>query len=182
MACFINPIEEDQCVCLSCEGEIPPRELAAVSYEAHALANARRWTRMMFDITQLRSSPTAAQLLDFAKILAGQVSRDARVAVVVRPDQARQANFLEKIARKSGVFLAYFLDPEKAAAWVKRTNARPGALRTHNLALPIKKPGPLKQPPPSPAATYETNTRLIRSGRFPSPYCPSPSRGLTQRV
>lgn len=134
MAYFINPIEDEQCVCLSCEGEIPPRELAAAGYEAHGLANARRWTGMMFDITQLRSNPTAAQLLDFTKVLAGQVRRDARVAVVVRPDQARQANLLEKVARKSGVFLAYFLDPEKAAAWVKRTNPRPGASGPHNLA------------------------------------------------
>jgi hypothetical protein len=134
MACFINPIEEEQCVCLSCEGQIRPEELAAVSYEAHGLANTRRWTRMMLDMTQLRSSFTAAQLLDFAKVLAGQVPRNARVALVVRPDQTQRANLLEKAARKSGVFLAFFLDPERAAAWVKRTTARAGASWSHKLA------------------------------------------------
>jgi hypothetical protein len=79
----------------------------------------------MVDITQLRSSLTVPQLLDFATVLAGQALRDARVALVVRPDQAKQVNVVEKAARKGGVFLAYFPDPEEAAVWVKQANACP---------------------------------------------------------
>ena len=123
MACCMKLIEEEGCVCLSFDGEVSPRELAVMSYEARGQIDARRFTRMMVNITRLRSSLTAPQLLDFTQILAGQVPRDARLALVVRPDQARQASFAENVARRSGVFMTYFLDPEKAARWVKQTQA-----------------------------------------------------------
>ncbi len=121
MAYFIKPIEEERCVSLSYEGEIPPREIAAARYEAHGVLNARRWSRMMVDFTRLRSVPTSPQLFDFAKGFAGQVPPDARVALVVRPEQVREANLVEKVARKDGVFLSYFIDPGKAALWMQRS-------------------------------------------------------------
>jgi hypothetical protein len=95
MACFVNPIEGERCVCLSFEGEIPPRELATMGCEAQRLVNARPWLRIMVDITQLRSSLTVPRLLDFAKVLSGQIPRNAQLALVARPDQAQHANLLE---------------------------------------------------------------------------------------
>jgi hypothetical protein len=77
----------------------------------------------MVDVTRLQSVPTALQLFDFAKGFAGQIPSNTRVALVVRPEQVRQANLVEKITRKDGVFLTYFLDPDKAALWVKQTSA-----------------------------------------------------------
>jgi len=47
----------------------------------------------MVDVTQLRSIPTARQLIDLAKGLAGQAPRSARVALVVRPDQTTTQSF-----------------------------------------------------------------------------------------
>jgi hypothetical protein len=123
MAYFIKPIEEERCVSLSYEGELPPREIAAARYEAHGLLNARRWSRIMVDLTQLRSVPTSPQLFDFAKGFAGQIPPDARVALVVRPEQVRQANLVEKVARRDGMFLSYFVDPGKAALWMQRSQA-----------------------------------------------------------
>jgi hypothetical protein len=123
MAYFIKPIEEERCVTLAYQGELPPREIAAARYEAHGLLNARHWSRFMVDLTQLRSVPTSPQLFDFAKGFAGQIPPDARVALVVRPEQIRQANLIEKVARKDGVFLSYFVDPGKAALWMQRSQA-----------------------------------------------------------
>ena len=123
MSYFINPIENERCVCVSFEGELPPREVAATLYEAHGVLNARGWTRVMVDITQWQSVPTAQQLFDFTKILSGQVSCKAHVALVVRPEQVRYADLVEKVVRKAGVFLAYFLDPEKATIWVRQAGA-----------------------------------------------------------
>jgi len=122
MAYFINPIEGEQCLCVSCEGEIPLEDLAGVGWEAHGLLNIKRWFRMLIDITQLRSSHKASQLIDFSKALAGKFPRNARVALVVRSDQTMQANLFEKISRKHGMFLAYFLDPGKAALWIQRSS------------------------------------------------------------
>ncbi len=121
MAYFIEPSEEERCVSLSYEGEIPPWEIAAARYEAHGVLKARRWSRMMVDFTRLRSVPTPPQLFDFAKGFAGQLPADARVAVLVRPEQVRDASLIEKVARKVGVFLSYFVDPERAALWIQRS-------------------------------------------------------------
>ena len=121
MPYFIKPIEEERCVWLSYDGEMPPRDIAAARYEAHGVLNARRWSRMMVDLTRLRFVPTSAQLFDFAKGFAGQVPPDARVAVLVRPEQVRDASLVEKVARKVGVFLSWFVDSEKAALWMKRS-------------------------------------------------------------
>ena len=121
MAYCIKPIEEEGCLSLSYEGEIPPREIAAARYEAYGLLNARRWSRIMVNLTQLRSVPTAPQLFDFAKGFTGQIPPSARVALVVRPEQVRHANLVEKLARKDGVFLSYFVDPGKAVRWMQRS-------------------------------------------------------------
>ncbi len=121
MGYFIKPIEEERCVSLSYEGEIPPREIAAARCEAHGMLNARRWSRIMVDFTRLRSVPTSRQLFDFAKGFASQIPSDARVALVVRPEQVRDANLVEKVARKDGVFLSFFVDPGKAALWMQRS-------------------------------------------------------------
>ena len=133
MAFFINPVEAEQCVFLSYEGEMPPREFASARYEAQGLLKTRRWSRIVVDVTQLQSVPTPPQLFDFAKGLAVQAPRDARVALVIRPEQVRQANLVEKVARKDGVFLTYFLDPDRAVHWVKRTKdlRRPAARHPH---------------------------------------------------
>ena len=77
----------------------------------------------MVDLTELRSVPTARQLFDFAKGFAGQMPPDARVALVVRPEQVRHANLIEKVARKDGVFLSYFVDPGKATLWMQRSQS-----------------------------------------------------------
>lgn len=121
MAYFIKPIEEERCVWLSYDGEMPPRDIAAARYEAQGVLKARRWSRMMVDLTRLRVVPTTTQVFDFAKGFAGQLRPDARVGVLVRPEQVRDANLVEKVARKVGVFLSYFVDPEKAALWMQRS-------------------------------------------------------------
>ena len=121
MAYLIQPIEEDRCVSLSCDGEMLPREIAAARYEAHGVLSARRWSRMIVDFTRLRFFPTSPQIFDFAKGFSGQVPPDARVALVVRPEQVRDANLVEKVARKNGVFLSYFVDQGKASLWIQRS-------------------------------------------------------------
>ena len=123
MTCSIQPIEEERCVCLSYEGEISPREIAAARYEAQALLNARGWSRVVVDLTRLQSIPTSPHLFDFAKGFAGPLPPDARIALVVCPEQVRNAKVIEKVARKSGVFLSYFIDPRKAALWMQRSQA-----------------------------------------------------------
>jgi hypothetical protein len=120
MSYFINPIEDERCVCLSCEGEIPPQELAGISYEVRGLLDTRHWRRIMVDITQLQSDLTRPQLLDFAEVLAGRMPGNARVALVVRPDQDRQVKRLKKVSRKCRVFLASFDDPDLAELWVNQ--------------------------------------------------------------
>ena len=132
MSCFINPVKEQRCLCLSCEGEVQPQDLAVMGYEARRRAKARRWCRIMVDITHLRSRLTPPQLLDFAEILAGQAPRRGRLAFVVRRDHARQLGWAANVALRSGLCLAYFRDARKAVRWI--TPAKAPARRKLELA------------------------------------------------
>ena len=124
MSYFINPVGEDRCVFLSYEGETPAVELSAARYEADAVLDRRHWCRLVVDVTQLQSVPTALELFDFVSGLSSDISRARRVALVVRPEQERHARLVQEIARRGRVFLTYFLDPDMAALWVKQSPAR----------------------------------------------------------
>lgn len=119
MSYHVNPIEEDRCVLMACAGAMPSVELSAARRESTGVMGQRHWNRMLMDVTQLQSAPTPAQLFDLTKAISSEVPRGARVALLVRSDQVHSARLVERIARSDGVFLAYFLDREKAMAWVK---------------------------------------------------------------
>src|SRR5512138_2113875 len=121
MSYFIHPVAEDGCVFLSYEGEVPPADLSAARYEADAILDEHQWNRLVVDITQLQSVPRTTEILDFASGLSSTVSRARRVAVVVRPEQERQATLFQKVARRGRLFLTCFQDPDKATLWVKRS-------------------------------------------------------------
>lgn len=124
MSHFINPVEEDRCVFLSYDGEMPAVELSAARYEADAVLDQHRWHRLVVDITQLQTVPTVPELFDFASGLSSNVSRTRRVALLVRPEQEPHARLVQKVARRGRVFLTYFLDPDKATLWVKQSPRR----------------------------------------------------------
>ena len=81
MSYFINPVGEDRCVFLSYEGETPAVELSAARYEADAVLDRRHWHRLVVDVTQLQSVPTALELFDFCqRIILEHLSDEARGA------------------------------------------------------------------------------------------------------
>jgi hypothetical protein len=120
MSYFINPVAEDHCVFLSHEGETPAVELSAARYQTDAMLDQHQWHRLVVDITKIQSLPGTSHLVDFASGLSSTVSRARRVAVVVRPEQERQASLFQKVARRGRLFLTCFVDAAKAALWVKQ--------------------------------------------------------------
>jgi hypothetical protein len=124
MSYFINPVEEDQCVFLTYEGEMPPIEAVTVRYEAIGLLAAKRWNRIVVDVTALRSFPTAAELFEFARSLSSDMPRTVRVALVIHPERATHARLAGNFARNEGGYLSFFSDVEEAAAWVKEAKPR----------------------------------------------------------
>ena len=121
MSCFVNPVEEDQCLYVCYEGEMEPSGDSEAWREANGVLEERQWRRIVVDVTQLRSLPPSSELYDFARAFSSDRPSAKRVALVVRPEQARQAKLVEKVARHGHVFLTYFLDPERAIRWVKQT-------------------------------------------------------------
>ena len=118
MSYTIQTIEDDQYVFLSYFGEMPGWELSAARYEADIVLDEQHWNRLLVDATELQSDPTPVELYDFARSLSSGVPRQTRVALVVRSGQARHAKVVEKLARCGRLFLTYFLDPDKARAWL----------------------------------------------------------------
>jgi hypothetical protein len=130
MPYFINPVQEEKCVFVTYEGEMPPVEIAAVRYEATGVLMAKHWRRIVVDITQLRSVPTPMELLKFTRSESSDLPRSARVALVVRPEQRRRARGIQIVARNDGVKLSSFFDAEKATAWVRKLKP---TRQTHRL-------------------------------------------------
>ena len=103
---------------LTYEGGMTSDEAESARQEVNALLAMTRWSRVVLDVTQLQSIPTAMELFEFSEGLFLGLPRSARIALVVRPDQIRHAGIVENIARNSGVTLTYFTDAEEATAWV----------------------------------------------------------------
>jgi hypothetical protein len=58
MSYFINPAEDDRCLSVSYEGEMPPVELSAARYEANGVLDQRHWDRMV--VERLSQNPWTA--------------------------------------------------------------------------------------------------------------------------
>ena len=122
MSCFINPVNEDLCIYLTYEGNSSLIELMSAQYEVNALLAAKRWNRIVVDITGLLTQFAAYELFELARSLSADLPESVRIALVARPDQANQARLIEGIARNEGLFLSFFLDVEEAANWAKGMN------------------------------------------------------------
>jgi hypothetical protein len=94
-------------------------EIMSARYEANALLAAKRWNRIVVDITGLLSRFAARELFEFARSLSSDIPESVRVALVARPDQAKHARLIENVARNDGLFLSFFLDVEAATIWAK---------------------------------------------------------------
>lgn len=121
MSHFINPVKEDKCVFLTYEGEMTLVELMAARREANELLSVKRWNRMVMNIAALRFTPMTLELIDLACDLSSDLPPNTRIALVVRSDQVKDAKLVERVAQIERVFLAYFLDADKAALWVKES-------------------------------------------------------------
>lgn len=121
MSYFINPVKEDQCVFVAYEGRMTLVEFMAARHEANELLSVKRWNRVVVNIVELRSAPMTLELIDLASDLSSDLPPSTRVALVVRPDQVKNAILVERVAQIEEVFLTFFLDPDKAALWVKQS-------------------------------------------------------------
>lgn len=104
---------------LNYEGEMSLVEATAAQQEVGELLAVKQWSRIVVDVTAMRSVPKATELFALGGELAQSVPRRARIALVVRPDQAKHARLVETAARNGGTFLTFFIDVGKAEAWVR---------------------------------------------------------------
>jgi hypothetical protein len=121
MSCSINPVKADQCVFVTYEGKLTRVEMMAARYEANELLSKKRWNRIVVNSAGLQSTPMTWELIDLASDLSSDLPPSTRIALVVRPDQLKDAKLVENVARIEGVLLAHFLDPDMAALWVKQS-------------------------------------------------------------
>jgi hypothetical protein len=112
-------------------------EIMSARYEANALLSEKRWNRIVVDITGLLSKFAAPELFEFARGLSADLPESVRVALVARPDQAKQAKLIEGIARNDGLFLSFFLDVDEATIWAKGMSF-PERLKPQSAGNPVK--------------------------------------------
>ena len=58
MSYLINPVENENCVFVCYQGQMPSAELSAARSEANRELAQRHWNRLVVDLTQLQSAPT----------------------------------------------------------------------------------------------------------------------------
>lgn len=143
MSYFINLVEAKKCVFLTYEGDMSVVEATAALEEIAELLVARRWKRVVVDVTTMQSVPKAAELFASGRALSQGSPLSARIGLVVRLDQAKHVRLIEMVARNGRVFLTYFTDAEKAEAWVQGDPSRHGTFRNcphrgHPCAKPTK--------------------------------------------
>ncbi len=131
MSYYINPVEEDHCVFVSFEALVSAAEAERAGRDTHALLSKHRWSRILLDLTQLLSVPTTCELLDVSERLSFDLPKGLWIALVIRPDQARPAQFIENTARNRGVRLTCFTDAEQAGHWL---DTAPKPLSIHSTS------------------------------------------------
>lgn len=119
MSCYLNPVEDDQCVFIAYEGEMMTAEAGSMQQETGVLLGIKQWNRVVIDLTQLESVPPALDLFEFSEYLFLDLPRGTWIALVLRPEQMGHARYFENIARNRGVLLICFDDMENAGAWIK---------------------------------------------------------------
>ena len=103
---------------LTYEGEMPPVEVVAARCEAVALLAAKQWNRIIVDLAASKSIKSL-EALEFVKELNTDSLRQARVALVVHPDQVGHLQLIMEASQNNGVTLSLFSDVESATVWVK---------------------------------------------------------------
>jgi hypothetical protein len=95
--------------------------MLSTRFAANKYLVVKHWNRIIVDIRNLQLMPTTMEVIALASDLSSDLPRSARIALVVRPDQVKDAKLVERIARIEAVFLANFLNPDEAALWVKQS-------------------------------------------------------------
>jgi len=116
--------EKDQCVFLIYEGGMVPIEIVAGRYGASGLVSALGWNRMVIDISRLQTIPPQLELFRLFNSFSSDLPSGARIALVIRAEQAKPARLVQNIARSDGMSVLFFLDMKEAVRWVKQPNPR----------------------------------------------------------
>ena len=116
MSYFIVPA--DDCVFLTCEGDLPLPEMTAAWREVQTVFTETGWKRVLIDVTTLRTDLDMKELFDLAKLFWQDFPQFGRIALVIRWDQTRFAKSLEMLVRTVGIYLSVFVSEEQAEAWI----------------------------------------------------------------
>ena len=118
MPYFIIPDEKQDCVFLTCEGDMSLVEIRTAWSEVRGLLATTQWRRVLLDITALRTRPDSEQLFDLGNLIRRDFPLSGRIALAVRWDQAGFGKLLEMSVRTLGVYLKMFVNQEQAEAWI----------------------------------------------------------------
>jgi hypothetical protein len=118
MPYFINPAQEDNCVFLTCEGDMTLAEITTAWREVQGVLAKKGWKRVLMDVTALRTTPKTEELFDLAKTIWLGFPQCGRMALVVRWEQSKIAKLLETLVRSVGMYLTIFVREETAEAWI----------------------------------------------------------------
>lgn len=155
MSCIIESVKEEQCVFITYNGIMPPVRIMAARYEAAGVISRRRWHKVVVNIVALQCNFNALELIHLARDLSSDLSPKDRIALVIRPEQEKQAGIIQHVAQMDGLCLNYFFNPAAARSWVIEnaahgTNASPAKVRGRSKKQKNESPKLLPETPAVP--------------------------------
>ena len=120
MAYTINPSDDHTHIILIVKGDINRMTALNQNLEAHALGRKLGITRYFVDLTESRNTESVTDQYEFAykdMRSAEGIDRHARIAVLVSADD-HSHDFIETVARNSGLNFKLFADREKAMSFL----------------------------------------------------------------
>ncbi|HEX9047538.1 MAG TPA: hypothetical protein VF988_10970 [Verrucomicrobiae bacterium] len=127
MPYFIVQASDNNCLYLTCEGDVTLGEMTAAWQEVRELLAVNGWKKVLLDVTALESSLQMEHVFDLAKLFWKEFPKDGRIALVIRWDHQKSAALLEMLVRCVGIYLTVFVSQDLAEAWILE-NATAGEL------------------------------------------------------
>jgi len=112
----ISPSEDEKYIILKVQGEINRKDAMVQNLEAHALGKEKGINRYLVDVTEAKNTDSITNNYEFAYTdikKTESIDKTAHVAILVSPED-HSHDFIETVARNSGLNVTIFNDPELA--------------------------------------------------------------------
>ncbi len=115
----IEPNRDGKCIHVIHTGNELTAESDIVQVQLSTALVENNFNRVVIDISAIAERPTTFQQYKFASQLAKWLPEEVQVALIARPDQTAELEFLEVVTQNRGVNQRTFSNKAEALEWLQ---------------------------------------------------------------